>query len=250
MSCSQEFAFLLLLSMLLYCFFGYYEILNYKKTIKTVTTAISIPEIKWLKLLLLVMLAIIVCNILSTALPEVIIFGESLSTETIVQFEVLILVNLITFQGLKNPQYFRQIGRDDVRLVKEIYRMESTSRKREHTLVSDKEEIPRIEEYLEKNKPYLNSDLTLSMLSEELNLHPKLLSQIINQHFKVNFSEYINTLRVKHAKYLLESTKDTKLTIMEVMYDSGFNSRSVFNTFFKKKLGVTPSEFISGLKND
>ncbi len=81
------------------------------------------------------------------------------------------------------------------------------------------------------------------MLAEELEIHPKKLSQVINQCIGNNFSDYINSSRIAEAKFLFETSTDSQLTIMEVMYKVGFNSSSVFNTYFKKKTGFTPTPF-------
>ncbi|WP_421813723.1 helix-turn-helix domain-containing protein [Flagellimonas sp.] len=74
-----------------------------------------------------------------------------------------------------------------------------------------------------------------------LELAANYVSQLLNLGFQKNFSEYINTYRVNEFKerVLLEENKG--ITIMAVAYDSGFNSKTVFNTFFKKIEGITPN---------
>ena len=93
-------------------------------------------------------------------------------------------------------------------------------------------------------KLYLNPDLSLKDLASYLELPTNYVSQLLNQGFNKNFSEYVNTFRVNEFKEraLLEENKD--LTIMAVAYDSGFNSKTVFNTFFKKIEGITPNTYL------
>ena len=93
-------------------------------------------------------------------------------------------------------------------------------------------------------KLYLNPDLSLKDLASYLELPANYVSQLLNQGFDKNFSEYVNTFRLHEFKQrvLLEENKD--LTIMAVAYDSGFNSKTVFNTFFKKIEGITPNTFL------
>ena len=55
--------------------------------------------------------------------------------------------------------------------------------------------------------------------------------------------DFINTYRIEKAKERLLHPKDEKETILEVMYEVGFNSKSSFNTVFKKKTGLTPSQY-------
>ncbi|MCG2417799.1 tetratricopeptide repeat protein [Aequorivita sp. F47161] len=93
-------------------------------------------------------------------------------------------------------------------------------------------------------KLYLNPDLSLKDLASYLELPANYVSQLLNLGFEKNFSEYVNTFRVNEFKerVLLEENKG--LTIMAVAYDSGFNSKTVFNTFFKKIEGTTPNSFL------
>ncbi len=76
-----------------------------------------------------------------------------------------------------------------------------------------------------------------------MKLRPKLLSQAINEGLGKNFFEFINRYRIEEAKRLLTDPADKKITVLEVLYQVGFNSKSSFNTVFKKQTGLTPSEF-------
>ncbi len=66
---------------------------------------------------------------------------------------------------------------------------------------------------------------------------------MINRHFQKNFFEFINGYRIDEAKKLLANEKYEKVTIIEIMAQVGFNSKATFNTFFKKLVGVTPSQY-------
>ncbi|MCX7549654.1 helix-turn-helix domain-containing protein [Xanthomarina sp. F2636L] len=115
-------------------------------------------------------------------------------------------------------------------------------------------EIKKYSKELEKimmdYKLYLNSDLSLKDLASYLELPTNYVSQLLNLGFQKNFSEYVNTFRVKEFKERILLEENKGLTIMAVAYDSGFNSKTVFNTFFKKIEGMTPNAFIkSTLKN-
>jgi AraC-like DNA-binding protein len=66
---------------------------------------------------------------------------------------------------------------------------------------------------------------------------------VINDLTGKNFFEFINHYRIEEAKRMLTNPKDKKITVLEVMYQSGFNSKSSFNTLFKKQTGLTPVEF-------
>ena len=89
----------------------------------------------------------------------------------------------------------------------------------------------------------MNPDLTVDTLASAVGFPAKKVSQVINESFAQNFFDYINTFRIREAERLMLESDDPKLTVLEVMYASGFNSKSSFNTVFKQKTGVTPSSF-------
>lgn len=105
-----------------------------------------------------------------------------------------------------------------------------------------------LEQIMLDYKLYLNPDLSLKDLASYLELPANYVSQLLNQGFAKNFSEYVNIFRVNEFKkrVLLEENKG--LTIMAISYDSGFNSKTVFNTFFKKIEGITPNTFLKNYK--
>lgn len=127
-------------------------------------------------------------------------------------------------------------------LKRKIERQRKTFRYSTSNL-SDKEanEIDKLLiEKLNTTDLYLEADLTLHKLAEIIDVKPNNLSQVINQVHGRNFNEFINLYRLKEAKRLLT---ETYLKIEAVAYDSGFNSLSTFNTFFKKEVGITPSKY-------
>jgi YesN/AraC family two-component response regulator len=83
----------------------------------------------------------------------------------------------------------------------------------------------------------------LKTLAERLGVHYNYLSQIINEQFKQNFNDFINKYRIEEAKKILKTPSGSEKTILEIAYETGFYSKSVFNTAFKKFTGKTPSEF-------
>ncbi|MGI9552368.1 MAG: helix-turn-helix domain-containing protein [Aurantibacter sp.] len=96
---------------------------------------------------------------------------------------------------------------------------------------------------LNTEKPFLNPQVSIADLSEKLCVSTKHLSQVINQSFNKSFFDFINTYRIQEVQQILKESKDDKLTVLEAMYQTGFNSKSSFNTAFKKETGQTPTEF-------
>lgn len=101
----------------------------------------------------------------------------------------------------------------------------------------------KIDRMMREHKPYLHPDITLDMLAETLGIAARDLSLVFNRHFDSNFYEFINRYRIEEAQKMLADPKHKSKTITHIYLDVGFNSKSVFNTFFKKHLGKTPSEY-------
>jgi AraC-like DNA-binding protein len=97
--------------------------------------------------------------------------------------------------------------------------------------------------HMRNNKPYLDPDITLAKISKDLSVKERLLSQIINDLFKMNFKSFVNHFRLQESMVKLSDPENKKKTILEILYDAGFNSKSAFNTRFKQYTGMTPQEF-------
>lgn len=106
----------------------------------------------------------------------------------------------------------------------------------------------RVGNHMKENERFLDSELSINDLSTELDIPSKMLSQVINEGYNCNFFDFVNKFRVEAAKSMFENQADEKLTIQEVMYNSGFNSKSSFNTAFKKFTSLTPTQFKNSLQ--
>jgi len=102
----------------------------------------------------------------------------------------------------------------------------------------------QLEELLSKSKQYLNPEISLRVLAKELDINPNKLSKFINDNLKTNFNELINTHRLVHFKQIALKPENKHLTLLGLAYDSGFNSKTVFNTYFKKVEGLTPKQWL------
>ncbi|MCB0731039.1 MAG: helix-turn-helix domain-containing protein [Ignavibacteriae bacterium] len=101
--------------------------------------------------------------------------------------------------------------------------------------------INKLESIMKNGEPYLNANLNIKELSDISEIPVRILSQIINESIGMNFYDYINSHRIEHSKNLLKSKSEKN--ILEILYDSGFNTKSAFNSAFKKFTKMTPSEF-------
>ena len=98
--------------------------------------------------------------------------------------------------------------------------------------------------FLEKEKPYLNPTLSLRELAGLLEFHPNKLSWLLNEKLGKKFNEFVNRYRLEHFKQLAQNPENKNISIIGLAYESGFNSKTVFNTFFKKEEGITPNDYL------
>jgi AraC-like DNA-binding protein len=102
----------------------------------------------------------------------------------------------------------------------------------------------KIDNIMTQEKLYLNSELTLSELSEKLGTHNSLTSNVINTAFQKNFNDFVNEFRVIIFTEKIKDPKLQHLTLLAIAFDCGFNSKSTFNRAVKKVTGRMPSEFL------
>lgn len=103
--------------------------------------------------------------------------------------------------------------------------------------------ILQLDHLMSTQKLYANPNLKLKECSDVLKTSERYLSQVVNEHKQQNFSDYLNSYRIKHAMNLLADPSLKEKTILWVLFEAGFNSKSSFNTIFKKVAGCTPAEY-------
>lgn len=101
----------------------------------------------------------------------------------------------------------------------------------------------RLLEFMKKQEAFLNPDLNLKGLAEEIGLPKNHLSRIINEKEGKSFYDFINAYRVEEVKRLLADPGQEKETILALAFQAGFNSKATFNSVFKKLTGESPFEY-------
>ncbi len=105
----------------------------------------------------------------------------------------------------------------------------------------------RLLDFMETQKPYLDSELTLSGLAKELNISRSQLSQLINEGVGDNFYNFVNKYRVEQVKKFMTDSSMKNLNMLGLALEAGFKSKSTFNLIFKRFTGLTPTEFRKNL---
>ena len=103
--------------------------------------------------------------------------------------------------------------------------------------------IAKVRTAMEVDKIYLKKNLNLEQFSERIDLPAKEVSGVINKHFGTNFFEFVNSYRVEAAKSLLADPDKAEMTVLDVLLESGFNSKSAFHRFFSRLVGMSPTEY-------
>lgn len=109
--------------------------------------------------------------------------------------------------------------------------------------------LDKLNRYMEIEKPFLDSNLTLTKLAKELNIPLHHLSQLINEKTGLNFFDFINRYRIEAVKAKMTDSKFANFSLLGIAFDCGFNSKSAFNRVFKKLTGVTPSKYKEQISN-
>jgi AraC-like DNA-binding protein len=110
----------------------------------------------------------------------------------------------------------------------------------EEDLITWKNKVSKL---FEKEKPYLDSELTLSDLASRLKTNTSILSQVINKGFDKNFNDFINEFRIYEYQTKVKAPQYAHYTRLAVAFDCGFNSKATFNRAYKKLTGQNPSDF-------
>ena len=167
-------------------------------------------------------------------------FGEIRAwTVTIDGFAFLFCTCWYLFVALNNPDFFRGVN-SDLKPIEEVISEEKSSPEIDE---EKNKQIYSLKEFMIKNEPYLDSSLTIQNLAEQVEMPVKELSALINLYMNKHFFDFINEYRIEKAKEILKDPSKKELTILEILYEVGFNSKSSFSTSFKKYTGTTPTDF-------
>jgi AraC-like DNA-binding protein len=163
------------------------------------------------------------------------------NTETVdllIPASVSAFVYAMGFIGLRKPEVLT--GMEELPPSPRRYEKSTLTLERSDTY------LQRLLDVMNTEKPYKDGRLTLQKLAKALSVSPHHLSQTINQQLNQNFIDFINAYRIEEAKRMLVDPAKKHYSILAVSEEVGFNSKSAFNTAFKRHANMTPSEFRKG----
>lgn len=234
------FAIGIFLSLGSYGIASYRLILKYRAILSETRSEYDQIALGWLSLLLLMQIALLAFNIVSVGLSFSGFPIMGAWAELVLFAGLLLFVNLIVFKGLQHPDLFAGVTTEDEAIS------DSGS---PNTLTTQEAQrlFDQIESHMKSAQPFLNPGLTLKMLARQLTQTTRATSQAINIVAGRNFSDYVNSHRIEYAKSLLLDEREA-LSIMDVMLQSGFNTKSNFNRSFKQNTGQSPQAFRQAIR--
>lgn len=165
-------------------------------------------------------------------------------SNTILQFLILVITCWFVLKALNHPELFRGID-SKLQLARDIIPKENKNlveiKDTQNDLITA--QISVLKQYMIEKEPFLDPSLTIQQLSNQIDIPVRDLSILINHHMDQHFFDFVNEYRIQKAMSILKDPLKRDLTVLEILYEVGFNSKSSFNTSFKKYTGLTPTAY-------
>ena len=156
-----------------------------------------------------------------------------------------ILAFSVSYFGIKQPYLFKVIPEENEEFMALKKKNESKRKYKNSNLTEEQKEeyVKHIFTFMDEERPFINAELTVQDLSKQLNISRHHLTELLNNDIGKNFFTFINEYRVEEVKRRLLDARFEHLTIVAIAFESGFNSKSTFNSIFKQNTGNTPSQW-------
>jgi AraC-like DNA-binding protein len=162
-----------------------------------------------------------------------------------VTLAIALLVYLIGFMGLRQPEVFRYETAEHPIVIMNDAPPIAPPRYERSGLGDD--EAMKLKDALivtmERDRPWAESELTLAELAAKLETTPHKLSEVLNSQMRLTFYDFVNGYRVRDVQRRIRAGEANTRKMLALALDAGFASKSTFNQAFKKHTNLTPSEF-------
>ncbi len=234
-----HFGFINILVFIIYGAISIKDLYSHRKKIKE-TYAYENSEITLVWLFILPILFVIFISF--------ILIIENTTVQNSIEVDIVHLVLFLFFTlyliffGLKQKQVY---PRKEVEIKKE---MENKASPLKEDIQDHKDMISKMDKIMREEKLYLNPVFSVYDLAQALNVSRHQISTLLNNGLSMNFYQYVNKYRLEEVCKRLEEDKDNKYNIIDHAFDSGFNSKSSFNSLFKSTYNQTPSQYRKAIK--
>lgn len=221
------------LQLLIYWILAFLLLRKHSNSIREVSAEVQKTDLKWLKYMLLGIAAIMLLWY-----NQVFRMNEELERFTGIGY--LLAIYAIAFFSLRQGEVYPYTADEKPALQELIEKKSASPRLTEDDIRRLK---TRLDQLMTKEQLFTNSDLNLPLLAESMEISIHELSYLLNKGYGQNFYQYINQYRVTRVKELMLSEKHRHLSILGIAFEAGFNSKTTFNTAFKKTAGMSPAEY-------
>jgi AraC-like DNA-binding protein len=208
-----------------------YIILSFIRTLPS--SKIVSNNIFWIRVLIIFAGVIWLSSLFSLLLPDLINHQNQIKINSFIFLSLTGFVYLVSYFGFKENL-----------LLTDIPKINTEKYKKSKILDEDADQIwDRLEHYMVTKEPFLEPELDLNQLANQMEVTPNKLSQVINTKSDLNFYDYINQYRIDKTKKLMFRDDFKHYSLLGIAFEAGFNSKATFNRVFKKFENCTPSEF-------
>jgi AraC-like DNA-binding protein len=256
---------LAILHMTTYLFASLWQLHRHSIAIADVYSYREGVALSWLRRLLLALLVLLGLFVVRVFIAEKFAFVDVI--DAVLNSAIVIVIYSLAYFAARQPRIFTrrigyralkstssdgepesglpQGGEDSIEVESDDEADSRTDKYRKSALDGDMSAriLKRLTETMEREKPYLKSNLNLPDLAKMVSTTPNYLSQVINEQLQMNFFDFINSYRIETAKNLIINPLPHTRNILDIAMESAFNSKSAFYSAFKKQLGITPAEF-------
>jgi AraC-like DNA-binding protein len=222
--------------LVVYWLLAWYALNRHQKNIRLINSNIGEVDLSWLRCLLLGIVFIIIVMFAGPILP---MKWMKLFTPA-----AYLAGTLFTGYFLLAQKEVYPFEQPELEQIAEVIKPESKPVKQRLTEKQSTQLKMQLEQLMQTEKVYLDNELSLPGLAKEMQISTHDLSYLLNDVIGISFFQFVNAYRVQEAKQLMLSEKHRHLNLLGIAYSAGFNSKTTFNTAFKKETGLSPSEFM------
>jgi len=230
-----------ILSGISYSVLSYLKLKQREKVVEENFSNTNRINLNWLRYAIIGIASVFITAALVSIFREMLGFEFSFNADILFYSIIVSFVVFVGYSGIRQQDLFSNTTIREEELVKTESEYKKSSLKQDVAITKHGELL----ELMKEDKPFLNPKLTLTELSQSLSVSTNHLSQIINQYEEVNFHDFVNKYRVE--EFIQNAQSNKNFSLLAHAYDSGFNSKSTFNSVFKKFKSVTPSQYIANL---
>ena len=226
----------------------FYVLLNgYKKRIRDSFSSIDKINLNWLKVIFNIWFISAAVLVPISALTVGGVIGLSVHLmQVLVELANVVFLFILGFYGFKQTTIFSNLDLAKSIDVKEPVSYERSGLSKEQAAHYHQQLLALMKE----KRPYLNGELSAGELAQQLNISVNHLSQVLNTVQRQNFFDFVNGYRVRQVIEKMKDPRNQHLTLLAIALDSGFNSKTSFNTIFKKATNQTPSRYFKLLSQE